>query len=55
MELTNPHNYSSSAALEHVLKIDIVTIYFYEGIVVVEAEEGITLSYKTGFQFWFSV
>jgi hypothetical protein len=49
MELTNPHNLSGSTALKHVLKTDIVTIYFYEGIVVVEAEEGVTLSYKTGF------
>jgi hypothetical protein len=49
MEFTNPHNLSTSAELKHVLKTEIVTIYFYEDIVVVEAEEGVTLSYKTGF------
>lgn len=49
MKLTNPHKLAADAELEHVLKTDLVTVYFYNDIVVVEAKEGVTLSYKTAF------
>lgn len=49
MNLTNPHNLTSPVALNHVLETELVTAYFYSNIVVVEAHEGVTLSYKTAF------
>lgn len=32
------------------MKTDLADIYFYENVVVVEALEGVTISYKTGFE-----
>ncbi|MCW5520427.1 hypothetical protein J1N09_11285 [Aureitalea sp. L0-47] len=49
MNLTNPHNLAASAPLNHVLETDLITVYYYDNIVVAEAREGVTLSYKTGF------
>ena len=49
MKLSNPHNLATSVTLNHVLETDLVTVYYYDGIVVVEAHEGVTLSYKTAF------
>jgi hypothetical protein len=31
--------------------MDIGTAYFYNNIIIVEANEGVTISYKTGFSF----
>ncbi|AVI51767.1 hypothetical protein C5O00_11555 [Pukyongia salina] len=49
MEMADPHKLTVEAELEHVLKTDLVTVYFYTDIVIVEAKEGVTLSYKTAF------
>lgn len=49
MEMADPHKLTVRAELEHVLKTDLVTVYFYKDIVIVEAKEGVTLSYKTAF------
>ena len=49
MEMADPHKLTVEAELEHVLKTDLVTVYFYKDIVIVEAKEGVTLSYKTAF------
>lgn len=43
------HNLPSNFQLKKRLEIDIGTVYFYNGIVVFEAKEGVVLSYKTGF------
>ena len=50
MKLTNPHNFPEEEKLNHFMKTDIADIYFYKNVVVVEALEGVTLSYKTGFE-----
>ena len=49
MKLTNPHNLTASVTLKHVMETDIVTVYYYDDIVIVEAQEGVTLSYQTAF------
>ncbi len=49
MEMADPHKLTVEAELEHVLRTDLVTVYFYKDIVIVEAKEGVTLSYKTAF------
>ena len=49
MEMADPHKLTVEAELEHVLKTDLVTVYFYTDRVIVEAKEGVTLSYKTAF------
>jgi len=49
MEMADPHKLTVEAELEHVLRTDLVTVYFYTDIVIVEAKEGVTLSYKTAF------
>ena len=50
MKQTSPHNFPAEEVLKHILKTNIADIYFYDHLVVVEAYEGVTLSYKTGFQ-----
>jgi len=50
MKPNKPHNFPDEETLNHILKTDIANIYFYEHIVVVEAHEGVTLSYKTSFE-----
>lgn len=47
--MNTPHNLPKEAIFKQILETEIGTIYFYEGIVIVEAKEGITISYKTGF------
>lgn len=51
MNANVPHHLPNSAILQNVLEMDIGTAYFYNNIVVVEAKEGVTISYKTGFSF----
>ena len=46
-----PHKFSESITLQKIFEMDIGKAYFYDNIVVVEAKEGVTLSYKTGFSF----
>lgn len=50
MKPSNPHDFPENEKLRHVLKTDIADIYFYDLVVVVEAHEGVTISYKTGFE-----
>ncbi len=49
MEKTNPHKLPPEFELRSILETDIASIYFYGNFVVFEANEGIILSYKTGF------
>lgn len=49
MSKLNPHNLPEEISLSEILESDIGTIYFYPNLVVVEAKEGVTLSYTTGF------
>ncbi|PKA84396.1 hypothetical protein ATE92_2584 [Ulvibacter sp. MAR_2010_11] len=45
----NPHLFPEPLALQKVMETEIGNIYFYDNLVVVEAHEGVTLSYATGF------
>lgn len=49
MSIKNPHNLPETAGFKEKLHTEIGTIYFYKKVVVVEAKEGVTLSYSTGF------
>lgn len=49
MKEERPHPIPETIVLSKILKTKIATIYFYGNFVVVEAREGVTLSYKTGF------
>jgi len=49
MNLTNPHNLAASVTPDHVLETNLITIYYYNDIVIAEAQEGVTLSYETAF------
>src|SRR5690606_8013689 len=44
-----PHNLPAEFQLKKILETEIGKLYFYEDILVLEAKEGITLSYDTGF------
>ncbi|PVW15800.1 hypothetical protein [Marixanthomonas spongiae] len=55
MKPTPPHHQlPESAVLKDVLKSKIATVYFYDDVAVVEAKEGVTLSYKTAFSLLIS-
>tara|TARA_B100000949_G_C14172123_1_gene403791 strand:+ start:240 stop:704 length:465 start_codon:yes stop_codon:yes gene_type:complete len=43
------HNLPDSAILKDIFESEIGTIYFYGNIAIVEAKEGVTLSYKNAF------
>lgn len=43
------HTLPDSAILKDIFESEIGTVYFYGDIVIVEAKEGITLSYKNAF------
>lgn len=49
MEQVALHNLPQELKLKTVLHTDIGTIYFYGNIMIFEGNEGIVLSYKTGF------
>lgn len=49
MKMRKAHNIPDTTELKEVFDTEIATVYFYDNIVIVEAVEGITLSYKTGF------
>ena len=49
MEKIAPHNLPPGLQLKKKLETDIGMVYFYNGIVIFEAKEGVVLSYKTGF------
>ncbi|WP_339831837.1 hypothetical protein [uncultured Altibacter sp.] len=49
MNATSPHNFPASVPLRHVMETELGMVYFYDNIVVVEAYEGVTVSYSTGF------
>ena len=49
MKPTNPHLLALDVEPHHVLRHKLVNIHFFENFVVVEAEEGVTLSYQTAF------
>ena len=49
MKQTLPHDLPKDVQLMDVLETEILTVYFYPEFIVVEAFEGINLSYKTGF------
>ena len=45
----NPHNLPDGVELLDTLETELNTVYFYPRMVVSEAREGVTISYKTGF------
>lgn len=49
MKPTNPHAFPETTSFKRSLSTEIAEIYFYERIVVVEAHEGATLSFQSGF------
>lgn len=49
MEKISPHRLPQEFQLKEILDTPIGIVYFYGNIVVFEAFEGVTLSYKTGF------
>ncbi len=49
MQKITQHNLPNDFQLKSKLETDIGVVYFYGNIVVFEANEGVTLSYKTGF------
>lgn len=49
MNKTLSHNLPPDFQIKKVLETDIGMVYFYDNIVVFEANEGVTLSYKTSF------
>lgn len=49
MEQISPHKLPADFKIKKILETDIGVVYFYGNIVVFEADEGVTLSYKTGF------
>ena len=50
MQPINPHNFPKNEILRSILETDLATVYFYVNVVVVEANEGVTMSYKTGYK-----
>ncbi len=46
---TSPHKLPPEFQIKKIMETDIGMVYFYNTIVVFEANEGVTLSYKTGF------
>ncbi len=49
MQPKNPHNLPEGVNLKDKLETEIGDLYFYPDLVIVEAKEGVTLSYKTAF------
>ncbi len=49
MSQVSPHNFPETTKFYRKLETEIANIYFYKRMVVVEAHEGVTLSFKTGF------
>ena len=45
----NPHNLPEGVDLKDKLETEIGDLFFYPDLVIVEAKEGVTLSYKTAF------
>lgn len=49
MNNLSPQDLIDSDTLLDVIENDIVTVYFFEGIVLVEVAEGVSLSFRNGF------
>ncbi|WP_052309041.1 hypothetical protein [Aequorivita sublithincola] len=49
MEEKSIHKFSADFKLDTILETDIGNLYFYGNIVIFEGNEGIVLSYKSGF------
>ncbi len=49
MKAKYPHHFADAIKPRHVQKSDIGSIYFYNNCIVGEFNEGVTVSYKTGF------
>jgi hypothetical protein len=49
MEKNSPHNLPPDFLLNKIRETDIGVVYFYGNIIVFEANEGVVMSYKTGF------
>ena len=50
MNTSSPHKFPENPPLLDVLKTKIATVYFYEHLVVFEANEGAVISYSTSIQ-----
>ena len=46
----SPHNLPEKIPLLDILKSKVATVYFYENVVIVEANEGAIVSYKSSFE-----
>ena len=44
----NPHSLPDNTTLSDVIENEYATVYFYGNITVVEVNEGVTISFKTG-------
>ena len=49
MKSTNPHSLTVELEPNNVLHSKLLDVYFYDQFVVVEAKEGVTISYQTAF------
>ena len=49
MEHPKHHQLNFSLELTHIIEREVATVYFYKNIVVVEANEGVNISYKSAF------
>lgn len=49
MEKISPHKLPAEFRLKKTLETDVGMVYFYDNIVIFEANEGVIMSYKTGF------
>jgi hypothetical protein len=50
MTHSSPHNLPEEVPLLDILKTKIATVYFYNNLVIVEANEGAVVSYKSSFE-----
>ncbi len=55
MQKKAPHNLPSGFQLKKRLDTDVGVFYFYENIVVFEAQESVVMSYKTGFSILLNI
>ena len=55
MQPNNPHNLPEGVNLKDKLETELGNIFFYPNLIIVEANEGVTLSYKTGFAILLNV
>jgi hypothetical protein len=55
MKQPKHHQFDTPLTLSHIIEREIATVYFYKKIIIVEAKEGVNLSYKTAFSLLIKV